>query len=52
MTIYVNGPLTLNNSFTDTTSGVRTEYLTYSGDSGWKGIVIVLGGTITQLMRR
>jgi len=47
MTIYVNGPLTLNNSFTGYGLLVVRGNLTYSGDSGWKGIVIVLGGTIT-----
>jgi hypothetical protein len=46
MTVYVNGDLSLN-SFTGYGLLVVRGNLTYSGDSGWKGIVIVLGGTIT-----
>ncbi len=46
MTVYVNGDLSLT-SFTGYGLLVVRGNLTYSGDSGWKGIVIVLGGTIT-----
>jgi len=46
LTIYVNGDLSLN-SFTGYGLLVVTGNLNYTGDSGWKGIVIVLGGTIT-----
>lgn len=47
MTVYVNGDLSLN-SFTGYGLLVVKGNLTYTGDSGWKGIVIVLGGTITE----
>jgi len=46
MTVYVKGDLSLT-SFTGYGLLVVTGNLTYTGDSGWKGIVIVLGGTIT-----
>jgi len=46
MTVYVNGDLSLN-SFTGYGLLVVRGNFTYTGDSGWKGIVIVLGGTIT-----
>jgi len=47
MTVYVNGDLSLT-SFTGYGLLVVRGNLTYTGDSGWKGIVIVLGGTITE----
>ena len=47
LTVYVNGDLSLN-SFTGYGLLVVTGNLNYTGDSGWKGIVIVLGGTITE----
>src|SRR5205814_9121363 len=46
MTVYVNGDLSLT-SFTGYGLLVVRGNLTYTSDSGWKGIVIVLGGTIT-----
>jgi len=46
MTVYVNGDLSLT-GFTGYGLLVVRGNLTYSGDSGWKGFVIVLGGTIT-----
>src|SRR5262249_52542469 len=42
MTVVVNGDLTLN-SFTGYGLLVVTGTLNYSGDSGWKGIVLVIG---------
>jgi hypothetical protein len=47
MTVYVNGDLSLT-SFTGYGLLVVRGKLTYTGDSGWKGIVIVLGGTINE----
>ena len=47
MTVYVNGDLSLT-SFTGYGLLVVRGNLTYTGDSGWKGIVMVLGGTITE----
>jgi hypothetical protein len=47
MTVYVDGDLSLN-SFTGYGLLVVRGNLTYTGDSGWKGIVIVLGGTIQE----
>jgi hypothetical protein len=47
MTVYVNGDLSLT-SFTGYGLLVVRGNLTYTGDSGWKGIVIVLGGTINE----
>ena len=47
MTVYVNGDLSLS-SFTGYGLLVVRGNLTYTGDSGWKGIVIVLGGTMQE----
>jgi hypothetical protein len=47
LTVYVNGDLSLN-SFTGYGLLVVRGNFTYTGDSGWKGIVIVLGGTIQE----
>lgn len=47
MTVYVNGDLSLS-SFTGYGLLVVTGNLTFTGDSGWKGIVIVLGGTMQE----
>lgn len=47
MTVYVNGDLSLT-GFTGYGLLVVRGNLTYTGDSGWKGIVIVLGGTIQE----
>jgi len=47
-TVYVDGDLSLTN-FTGYGLLVVRGNLTYTGDSGWKGIVVVLGGTIEEV---
>jgi hypothetical protein len=48
MMVVVNGDLTLN-SFTGYGLLLVTGKLTYTGDSGWKGIVLVIGqGTVEE----
>ena len=48
MTIYVNGDLSLT-GFTGYGLLVVRGNLTYDGASGWKGIVVVLGGTMEEV---
>ena len=48
MTVYVNGDLSLT-GFTGYGLLVVRGNLTYTGDSGWKGIVVVLGGTMEEV---
>ena len=48
MTIVVNGDFNLTNAYTGYGLLVVNGNLTYTGDSGWKGIVVVVGsGTTT-----
>ncbi len=48
MTIVVNGNFNLTNAYTGYGLLIVTGNLTYTGDSGWKGIVVVAGkGTAT-----
>ena len=46
-TVVVNGDLTLN-GFTGYGLLLVTGKLTYSGDSGWKGIVLVIGQGVVE----
>jgi hypothetical protein len=48
MTVVVNGDLTLTGGYTGYGLLVVTGKLTYSGDSGWKGIVLVIGQGIVE----
>jgi len=49
MTVYVNGDLSLTSFNNGYGLLVVRGNLTYTGDSGWKGIVIVLGGTMQEV---
>jgi hypothetical protein len=48
LTVYVDGNLSLT-SFTGYGLLVVRGNLTYTGNSGWRGIVIVLGGTVEEV---
>src|SRR5262249_56463812 len=47
MTVVVNGDLTLS-GYTGYGLLVVTGKLTYTGDSGWKGIVLVIGSGVVE----